>query len=239
MGEITNFSELYNSRNASRVLTDDYRKQELKASRPLFDSPLSGGKNSYSFNESFFSTLPEGIWNSINGLQEYIEGLLMERKGEAIGIEFGGPGCKLFQGFTKDLFKKTAGVTLVDKFAGERLSNHTVIEGEILKKKAYSDILKWSNGQQIDLIIERMDGALGLLPNIPTFVYRAFQRWYDLLSEGGVMFVQIPREVNEGLTQLHSYIESECPETIKIKFGGSALRLNKLAGAPMNLPNLL
>ncbi len=67
------------------------------------NSPLS------SFEQSFVGVIPEG-----ERLGAYVERVLADRAGRAIGLELGGVGSRLFAGFTPGFFERTAGVNLTD-----------------------------------------------------------------------------------------------------------------------------
>src|SRR3989344_3050811 len=60
--------------------------------------------------QTTFENIPsfKKMWRLKNiSLSMYIETILKEKKGKAVGIEFGGPGSRLFNGFTKGFFLKS------------------------------------------------------------------------------------------------------------------------------------
>src|SRR3989338_771967 len=110
---------------------------------PVYDSSLSD------FAETFTLVLPKDYGGSDPhrlGLdpaifRKYIENTLSQGQGEQkhglTAVEFGGPGSKLFSGFSKGFFIKTAGVCLRDerdqrKKDNDVTNNHSVLEGDIM-----------------------------------------------------------------------------------------------------------
>jgi len=162
----------------------------------LRDSPLEGHPST--FDGTFRRVLPEGE----TSLRGYIEKELASRKGKAVGIEFGGPGRELFAGFSEGFFQKTAGVPLVDPrrtvFSDAKAidaeRHHQIISGDILSEKTYERLNEWLDGDKADLILERMMAGWKNMPNEPFTVGKLFQRGYGLLGEGGLMFLEVPRE---------------------------------------------
>lgn len=202
------------------------------------------------FHDSFGRLLPE----SVKSLKLYIEGVLSERKGQAIGIEYGGVGINLFAGFDKDFFARSIGVTLVDHRSedakvvdGAKLDkmHHSVIAGDIFDRGIYQHIDELLQGEKADLIIERMAKGLEFVPHDPYIVGKIINTWYRMLREGGVMFVQTPMVFNHLLERWASLIKSEQNLEFEYQIGRednniycSAFRLNKLSGAPDELPLL-
>jgi len=239
-------------------------KDDFKENSPgnytyaLQDSPLrSVDDNAVAFEDSFRNVLPEGQKN----LRDYIEQILAQGKGKAIGVEFGGPGSKFFAGFSRGFFKKTAGIDIVGRSRvdgtffrglGEMLRGHAVIQGDILVPRTYSVALgTWLEDYKPDLIVERMVGGFELNPTHPTAVYKTFKRWYELLNEGGIMLVQVPRNARpfvqpwvdmlqkrdfSGLLEV-VYHPTDTPDGDYLQ-DMSVLRLRKLPGAPSKLPML-
>ena len=185
-------------------------------------------------------------------LSRHIEQLLQEKRGNAVGIEFGGTGSKLFKGFEPQFFKKSLGVTLCDhqrnfgSYQGAR--SHVVLEGDILAPQTYTALENWLGEDKADLIIERMGKGLEFIPREPYTVSKILQRWYGLLGDGGVMFVQVPKSMNHLLHRWKRGIPEEQKENLEIQYsleGGedcdgpsSILFIQKLKGAPGILPML-
>ncbi|MBI4086342.1 MAG: hypothetical protein HY433_03850 [Candidatus Liptonbacteria bacterium] len=216
------------------------------------DSSLDGSDKG-SFVNSFRDLLPgEEI-----SLRNYIETALKERKGSAIGVEFGGIGARLFSGFTPDFFAKSIAVSLLDhrgwahqldriKERDKKL-HHEVLEGNIFESNTYKSLNQWLNGEKVDLIIERMGKGLEFVPGEPYEVSKILRIWYNLLREGGIMFAQTPVVFNNLLEAWAVKIDREFKGKIEIEFqtgyeddgvACSAFRLRKLSGAPNELPLL-
>jgi hypothetical protein len=224
-----------------------YTNSSLEAGGSLLDFP---------FAKAFEGVLPEGE----RSLRHYIEGILAHRKGEAIAIEFGGPGSQLFEGFSRDFFAKTAGVTLTDThiLSDQKNKNinsdHKVISGDILRPETYEVVSAWLEDQKLDLIIERMVAGWRLIPKEPYLLSRVLQTWYSLLREGGIMFIEIPEEFNLLLSPWADMLRTQYNQKLEIQTAIGALskhgrlirrkqintvfRLRKLSGAPSILPFL-
>lgn len=217
------------------------------------DSPLDDPSIKGSFVNSFREVLP----GRETSLRFYIETVLRERKGKAIGMEFGGIGSKLFRGFTPGFFSRSVAVSLLDhrgwahQLAAikerDKKIHHEVLEGNVFDPKVYKTLDQWLAGEKADLIIERMGRGLEFVPSEPHAVSKVLQTWYGLLREKGVMFVQTPVVFNNLLWAWALKIEREFPDTIEMKFkvgeidndvNCSAFRLSKLSGAPDELPML-
>lgn len=219
------------------------------------DSPLEETRSyieGRSFSDSFSYVLPE---KNI-GLKQYIEKSLEARKGKAIGVEFGGIGSQLFSGFSPNFFAKSMGVTLVDQrthnndeksFQEDIRINHEILINNILKSETYEYLKKWLNHEKIDLIISRMAAGLEFIPLEPYTTSKILEIWYELLNDGGIMFVQVPVEFNKLLVLWVEMIQKKFSEVIEIQFiqnrnnnsaPGSCVRLRKLPGAPRKLPLL-
>lgn len=228
------------------------------------DSPLDidndDGYHGVSYRDTFKRVLPIDGNNSSQefGLREYIEKILEKRKGEAIGVEFGGIGVNLFEGFSSGFFKKSIGMTLVDhrnvRGPGTPMnlsdkkegSTHKVLEGDIFSSDSYKLLGKELNGNKIDLIIERMANGLEFVPEEPYMVSKTLQTWYKLLNENGIMLVQVPSFLNELLKKWARVLRKEYMGMIDFDFkigegntfNSSVFRLHKLANAPDELPLL-
>ncbi len=239
-------------------------KDDFKENSPanytyaIQDSPLRGADdNVVAFEDSFRNVLPEGQ----RDLRNYIEQALAQRKGEAIGLEFGGPGSKFFAGFSRGFFKKTAGIDAAGRarmdstfFRGvrEMIRGHMVIQGDILVPRTYSAALgTWLGDDKPDLIVEHMVGGFELNPIHPMTVYKTFKRWYELLNKGGIMFVQVPHNARPIVQSWVDMVRGQDfsgllevayhpTDTLDGDYSQdlSVLRLRKLPGAPLELPML-
>lgn len=218
----------------------------------IYDSYLDNPWDDSSFQITFACLLPEGEFS----LKGYIERLLTRKIGAAIGIEFGGPGSNLFGDFSQGFFRQTAGVTLADIRTDSTKKrddehHHTVIAGNMFSSQTQQEVANWLSGRKADVIFERMNGGLNLVPQEPRFLAEIANNWYQVLTEGGVMFIQIPSVLVPVMETWKDFVEQKYPDQIqvqqKLRLAPSTLgvyvneglmRLNKLKGAPANLPLL-
>lgn len=120
-------------------------------------------------------------------MRDYVESVLKERRGCAIGIEFGGVGTRLFSGFSPNFFTQTVGVTLIDhRTERERqcaqadgAPRHEVIEGNMLASQTYVELDQVLNGQKADFIIERLGRGIEFIPSEPYTLMRTLDAWYE------------------------------------------------------------
>lgn len=229
------------------------RKPGDKAGWEIYDSYLGNNWDDSSFQVTFACLLPEGECS----LRSYIERLLTRKRGAAVGIEFGGPGSNLFGDFSQGFFRQTAGVTLADirtDSSKERDDerHHTVIAGNMFSSQTQQEIAKWLSGRKVDVIFERMDGGLHLVPREPRFLADIANNWYQMLAEGGVMFIQIPRVLVPVMEAWKNFVKQKYPDQIQVQekfctvnsqflgvqYSEGLMILNKLTGAPANLPLL-
>ena len=211
------------------------------------DSDMDGSRIS-TFTNSFKEVLPTG-----QNIRQYVEKVLAERIRDAIGVEFGGVGSKLFGSFTKDFFKKTASVSLVDYRSKadidfDKKRGHSVIVGDIMTDEVYGSLQDFLGGQKADFIIERMAKGLEFIPVEPYAVSQVLQRWYSMLHEGGIMFVQVPVELNPIFHAWVEMINNQYDGSgIEMKYSvgladprppHSTVRICRLPGAPTELPVL-
>jgi hypothetical protein len=208
------------------------------------DSCLDSNPEGSSFFRSFRDIIP----STESSLGEYIEKILSERRGNAIGVEFGGPGKELFKGFSKNFFNQSVGVTLVDYTdKKEKTQNHTVLEGNIFSPDTYIALNNLLEGKKVDLIIERMAKGLENVPSAPHMIGIILQKWYELLNDGGIMFVQTPVVFNTLLDKWANMIQKDYADVLEFDYKkgvwndnaiGSVFRLHKLPNAPIELPFL-
>lgn len=206
----------------------------------IYDSGLN------SFDNYFRDIYPHEYGN----LKFFIESKMEEKKGIAIGVELGGPGCRLFEDFNKNLFAKTFGMVLHKQPQYQDLdlseSKHRVIEGDCLSIRGIRKLEKiLGQGVKIDVLFERMLGGIQSYYCSSEFIWSLFNRLYKLLNEGGMMFVQSPNLHNKDDKQIiqewfnilsndkfSGLIETRhtiSPATCKVY-------LRKLKGAPAELP---
>ncbi|MFA6386189.1 MAG: hypothetical protein WCW04_00230 [Candidatus Paceibacterota bacterium] len=214
-------------------------------------------KEGASFSYFFRNILPEGQ----KDLRSYVESSFKEKQGKALGVEFGGVGSNLFRGFSKGFFKETFGITLADhrekwktkidayKNSKHKL-DHNVIEGDILSDNLYDNLEEKLNGRKVDIIIERMFLGIEFMPAEPYKLSSILEKWYVMLNEGGIMFIQSPVVFNNLLDKWAEMLHDKYIDSIEFQYekgihdaaveneGYSSFRLRKLKGAPKDLPFL-
>jgi len=219
--------------------------------------PLQKEGASYARTFSFL-TEPDGLPRI--SFKEYIEDILRGREGQAIGIDFGGVGSRVFRGFSKGFFKRTLGLTLgdgrgEDEKKIDRENGHDVIGGNMFDPIIRKRIKGWLNGQKVDLIFERMEGGLDCVNHDMRFVREALKQIYFILREGGVAFIQqywyLFESSGASAEQLYSWAEGVNrgyegrieitldPQSVnddRVKYGKGAMMIRKLEGAPEQLP---
>lgn len=238
-------------RSRSEIREKTLQEKQNASGWPVYDSSLEETR-AHSFAASFKSVLPEEFRDRQWPMKEYIHDLFQEKKENSeplLAIEVGGPGSVVFLGFEEGYFEKTAGITLADgrttqdSWRDEK-RNHSVIEGDLQTEKVKRAVDKWRGDRKIDLVFERMSGGLALLPRDPYHLAKEFSHWYDLLNEGGVMFVQIPVIMEPVLAEWEQKVREETGGTIETSSSNDSdgdwwvMRLNKHPGAPEKLPLL-
>lgn len=231
---------------------EERRNSSGKGKWEIYDSYLENPSDDSSFYRTFGCLLPE----KEQTLAGYIERLLVEKRGVAIGIEFGGPGSNLFGNFSPGFFGQTLGVTLNDLRSislrvRDNERHHAVIAGDMFSDKTQQEVTRWLRGRKADVIFERMNGGLNLVPPELRFLSGIASNWYQILAEGGVMFVQIPGILVPLMVEYKDFVDRNHPSQIQIEqilrrappiFGYDVseglVRLNKLRGAPPDLPLL-
>lgn len=218
----------------------------------VYDSPLA------EYDRSFKDVL-EG-----KTFQQFIETHYTDKQGNLVGMELGGPGHNLFQGFKEGLFRETVGVTLNDirKESDKKedvTRNHQVIEADVFLRKPqmkgyeqfpvrqFRTIEDWvkQHGNP-DIIIERMLGGLDMIRRKEIFL-SILDRWYTLLSDEGTIFFEAPRNDTKGVTLLEYSKELESIENVAtLEFRSNKNQnpirpfayIRKLKGAPTSLREL-
>jgi|GEM_PF-3224283 len=197
-----------------------------------------------SFQESFAPVVGGGI-----DLKKDIETALAEFRGKAVAVEFGGTGSKLFAGFADGFFARTLGMNLVDRRTPaqekrDQKNHHTVIAGDMMAVAAKAQLADWLQGQSVHLIIERMMRGLEAAPNDVHFIGESLKDWYQILAEGGLMYLQAPRIVTPLLQEWAAKVARESNGTIQLEWGQDgqvpwmSIRVRRLAGAPAEMPML-
>lgn len=88
------------------------------------DSPLVSEKpTDRSYHNTFENVLPDK-----RNLKQFIETELAPQAGQAIGLDVGGLGSRVFGTFTKGLFNRTAGISLTDTRYECQDKNQTTID---------------------------------------------------------------------------------------------------------------
>ncbi len=268
MGEKIKIGEikraLEHNRRLSKKDEEGYEKEEKEwQQNGVYDSSLER------FGDSFTITLPEslkeeerrderGFLKNPKIFQRYIEQTLSrEKKQDLTAVEFGGSGSQLFRGFTKDFFRKTAAVCLKDirnqnQKNDDVKNNHSVIEGDIMDvqdNQLLTEVAQKLGTKKSDLIISRMFGLLKFIDRHPAILDRIIRKWYDMLNENGLMFVQFePYGLLPEHLKTREYIVKKWSDVIKEKFleidiqiqideKMGVLRLHKKFGAPKELPS--
>ena len=218
----------------------------------VYDSPLEignvdiAGTMDFSFESSFLSVLPGG-----ERFRKYIENELVTKE-LRIGVEFGGPGSALFLGFTDGFFSRSAGITLGDRRTADIKTkdakrNHFVLEGDITQSGIYANLMRILGSEKVDLILARLKGGWNKLPVEPYTIAGMFERWYQMLNEGGLMFSEVPRLYRPLAVRWLKLLKQEKGLEIQTDFTGEierehdstdVFRIKKLHGAPEKLPLL-
>lgn len=237
----------YNGQNIRKFEKEGLKKILTTDHYMWIDSPLEGSHEpGKSFDWFFAKLIPR-----TETLRSYIEKILESKNGKAVGVEFGGPGLNVFKGFTPGFFKSSVGITLVNHIRpdiSQEQKNHTILEGDVLSDETYEKLNSLLNDQKVDLILERMAKGLEFIPKEPYKISKIISKWYKMLNEGGIMFIQVPIALNELFGKWVKMIETEHKTTIEITYSNqgtrdsslssSVLCLRKLPGAPEDLPLL-
>ena len=216
----------------------------------IYDSSLEN------FGKSFSVTTPINVQSESHFLspgmiwQKYIEDTLSRKDGASLtAVEFGGPGSRLFSGFTRNFFKKTLGVCLkdirheIDKNE-DTAHNHSIICNDILdpdNKELFTQIKAELDSEGIDLIISRMSGPLRVIKRHPAILDRIIRNWYNLLNENGLMFIQFDYSALPGefiypkIVEWAENIQRLHPE-VEIQVERDSMRIHKTNGSPKILP---
>lgn len=254
------FSEMREITESSDSKISATSNNERRNKWIVYDSPLLSSQAADNditrfsdFDSAFYDVLPPEYSKNDMNIQDYIETELGDKKGQAIGVEFGGPGRKLFSGFTPGFFSDTAGIILNDLVPpsdsnSDSNKHHQVIEGNMFSRSTLKKIENWLNGRQIDVIFERIEGGRENTPDI-IYIDRLFKWWYEHLSEGGVIFAQLPYDYatfgakQDNLNKWVNMINDQYQQVLNVDldrnyFDQYKIRLNKYKGAPKDLPTI-
>ncbi|TSC87171.1 MAG: hypothetical protein G01um10148_276 [Parcubacteria group bacterium Gr01-1014_8] len=206
-----------------------------------------------SFDETFKRVLPVETLPHERNLRRYIERTFEHKKGGVIGIEFGGPASRLFAGFTPGFFKKSLGVSIRDYRKEEvRQSDakrhHAVITGNMLWEETEERVDEWLGGEKVDVGFQRLLDGFEFIPIEPYTLGAWIQRRYRQLSDVGLLVLQVPLTMQPFLKPWSEAIQAKCGDRIQFQFvegtndrstfETGALRIQKMKGAPEELPPL-
>jgi len=261
MKEGLKFKEVKRALRHNKVLADS---PELGYKKKEHEWGISGVYDS-SINDFGSTFIPLSQVSQNTGLhleqqgkifKNYIEDTLSQKEKQGLtAVEFGGPGSKLFEGFTKNFFNRTIGVCLKDirdskTKENDTRNNHSVIEGDILDvrndDKLLAEVLQSLHTNKIDLIICRMVGPIKYIDKHPIIMERTMKNWYEILNENGLMFIQfqfyeaIPGHdpTTDLIKKWSVAIKEKYPE-IDVQVINGALRLHKRIGSPEKLPSAI
>ena len=228
--------------NTSRILLpgSDPIEHPDQTIWPIDESPMEGN-DPYTLQKEFASVVPEGYT-----MQTDIQHVL-EAKSQRTAVELGGSGNNTFAHFPEGFFDQTIGTVLHNTGIQQNLS-HTVLRVNIFSPDGIDTIKQHLPHGKTDCLIQRIGGPLTMEqsrtypPNLFEVVSIA-QQWYELLNEGGVMYMQLPAEISLYMTYYLDYIKANYADTLEITTGkgnysSNVLRLVKKPNAPTSLPLL-
>jgi len=235
-------------REAQRVSTADDKKRG-RQEYSCVDSDLDDFDDG-SWRETAYINTFHHVIDDYNSIKDYVEIVLEKKRGKAVGIDFGGLGINVFKGFTPGFFEKSIGVSLsdhrtnngrlyrIDKKIYDDGREHKIIIGNIFDTKVYKKIDKILQGKKVDFIVERMYAGLQNVPENLMVVMATLQRWYGLLDDGGIMLVELPSFVAPIMKRWLELLNKDNKVEVAFDEFRLALRINKLPGAPKQLPKL-
>ncbi|MBI2514686.1 hypothetical protein HYV91_00635 [Candidatus Wolfebacteria bacterium] len=250
------FGSLRNAVQKTRETVKDNVNWETGNNWGIYESGLNRDERGDSYAELFSSVVP--LDAKLTNLKKYIEIKLKSHKGQAVGIEVGGQGSRLFRDFSPGFFEKTLGVVLVDKRDEDQKSadekmKHSVLVEDAFSSKGYREVKKWLGESKVNLICEKMHGASYDIPSDPDYLWLNLSRWYRLLDNHGIMLIQSPPIKKHDMETLMDWLvltkhnfqgfldvdwRSETISPKINRFGRIWLRLEKHDGAPKELPKL-
>ncbi len=211
-------------------------------------SPLDKEYDHHSYEGTFQKLLPEGV-----NLKEFIENSLSERKGQAVGIDIGGLGSQVFKEFSPGFFERSAGVVLTDTRIEHKVDpredamrGHSVIEGDLFKQETRKKIMEWLAGEKADLIFERMQGGLTLIPRDSRLVIESLRALYSVLRDNGLMLLQtsyrnqgsMPYRLlpEMGIREWQEKIAGDPLTGLEVHIADRSMLIRKKENAPAELP---
>lgn len=221
-----------------RIMGDDHKKYGIIESPLVFDGDIKR----ITYDSDFRNVLPKG-----ENVKDYIESALVDKKGNAVLLELGGTGSRLAGGFTPGVFKKSLGINLIDVRdrvdptlrEADKKRNHSVLEGDLMSDETYEKTQEWlGEGGKVDVIIERMVGGLENLPFEPFIIANRANQWYEMLSDNGMIFAEVPYAVRGYMANWTKLITEKYDDVLHVKRSNSYVHVRKLPGAPASLPLL-
>lgn len=245
---------------ARRIDGEIARKQELdivrnKEKRTVEKQWIVYDSGFENMSVNFNTVLPKDY----NSAGAYLRSELGKKQGNAIALEVGGPGSRLFRDINKlgksKLLKKSIGITLLDKRSGfgrmeDFANNHEIVEGDLADKGAIEKIRESLEGEKADLIIERMEAGTQHLPKDLRMLGEVLKEYYSLVAENGIMFLEIPKynvkrkqpkfeipikKIRSWITELQQRYGNTFIQ-ISPKDDYAIIRIQKVQGAPEELP---
>lgn len=180
-----------NYKEKFKKITEENIDVEKNKKWDIYDSGLVSGENPLEFD--FLKLYPRGFKN----IKDYLEKEYKKEKGKIYGIELGGPGSRLFADFSSGFIKKSFGITLFDHRTEDQKikdneRNHQILTLDIFDENTYEIVKELADQNNFHLLFERMEGGWVNFPqNLEAFEFLLF-KWYSLLKDQGVMFVQSP-----------------------------------------------
>lgn len=221
----------------------------------ILNSSLYGPEG---ISRDFFDTLNFANYTSKENadlaMSLYLKNNFKNKKDGITFVEMGGPGERLardIDGICK--IKKSFGITLqmgVDKAIYQNQFDpndipeyHKVITGDMFLNGTFCELKENLKEDKIDLLIERMRGGtefLGDATCYPAWYYRNLNSWYRLMSDNGIMFIEVPELLHVDFPYIEKWFE-KMKKTDGIIFRNnmrrSYFRIHKLQNAPQSLPS--
>lgn len=227
------------------------RELGLHVAHSWVDTGLYGNERDMPFTLYFEGVVPKDE----KDLGTYVKSCIEStgKQGKALGIEFGGQGYSLFNDFEKlspGLFRKSLAVAFTKNTKGDTdpdirvaKTDHTFQAGDLLKEETYKRVDEWRSGRKVAFIIERLAGGFKSMPQHPIMLANIFKKWYSMLDDGGVMFIEAPTSFGNILEAWGKFLKEKHSDTIDFELahnshGSPVFRLRKLKGAPEELPVL-
>lgn len=117
---------------------------------------------------------------------------------------------------------------------------HNILIGNIFDRNVYKEIDNIVNDEKVNLILERMVAGFRNVPNSTMVIMAVLQKWYSMLSEEGLMLIEVLVFLTEVTERWVKILKSDYDEVLDVEFdlGQGALRIQKLPDAPKKLPVL-